>query len=120
MMLKYDFSTIVIITVSFLNREPFVTGYLVSSLQVIILGCRKEGCKNNVPLKKRLGFRHQTKRIVSQSGVIASCTLTLGRKRKFIPSPWYKGPGVGAMEPLRSVFNMLQYFEKIFPSVERL
>ena len=86
MLLKYDFSTIVIITVSFLNREPFVTGYLVSSFQVIILGCRKEGCKNNVPLKKRLGFRHQTKRIVSQSGVIASCTFN-PRKYTQIQTP---------------------------------
>ena len=32
--------------------------------------------------------------------------LTLGRTRKFIPPPWYKGCGL--MEPLPRVFDMLQ------------
>ena len=44
--------------------------------------------------------------------------LTLGRARKFIPQPWYKGEG--RMEPLPRVFDNLQYFETILPSVESL
>ena len=43
--------------------------------------------------------------------------LTLGRIRKFIPPEWYNG---GWMEPLDGFFDMLQYFETILPSVERL
>ena len=39
--------------------------------------------------------------------------LTLGRTRKIIPQ-W------GWMEPLPGVFDMLQYFETILPSVESL
>ena len=46
-------------------------------------------------------------------------TVTLGRTRKFIPPPWYKGGG-GWMEPLPGVFDMLQYFETILPLVETL
>ena len=42
--------------------------------------------------------------------------LTLGRTYKFIPPPCYKG---GWLDPLR-VFDMLQYFETILPSVESL
>ena len=44
--------------------------------------------------------------------------LTIGRTRKFIPSPWYKGRGL--MEPLLRVFDMLQYFETILPLAESL
>ena len=44
--------------------------------------------------------------------------LTLGRARKFIPQPWYKGDG--RMEPLPRVFDNLQYFKTILPSVESL
>ena len=44
--------------------------------------------------------------------------LTLGRTRKFIPQPWYKGEG--RMEPLPRVFDNLQYFKTILPSVESL
>ena len=40
----------------------------------------------------------------------------LGRTRKFIPPPRYRGWVV--MEPLPRVFDMLQYFETILPSVE--
>jgi len=43
--------------------------------------------------------------------------LTLGRRSKFIPPPWYKGVW---MEPLPGVFYMLQYFETILPLVESL
>ena len=41
--------------------------------------------------------------------------LTLGRTRKFIPPPCYKGEGI---ELPPRVFDMLQYFETILPSVE--
>ena len=46
-----------------------------------------------------------------------STLLTLGRARKFIPPPWYKGWGGGwvGMEPLPGVFDMLQYFKRILP-----
>ena len=44
--------------------------------------------------------------------------LTLGRTRKVVPPPWYKGGGL--MEPLPRVFDMLQYFETILPSLESL
>ena len=39
-----------------------------------------------------------------------------------LPPPWYKGRGGGWwwMEPLPRVFDMLQYFKKIFLSVESL
>ena len=46
--------------------------------------------------------------------------LTLGRTRKVIPPPWYKGGGEEWMEPLPAVFDMLQYFETILPLVESL
>ena len=45
--------------------------------------------------------------------------LTLGLTRKVIPSPWYRR-GRGVMEPLPRVFDMLQYFKNILPSVESL
>ena len=46
--------------------------------------------------------------------VLIQSDLTLRRTRKFIPPPWYK-VGVGArMEPLRRVFDMLQYFDFAF------
>ena len=44
--------------------------------------------------------------------------LNLGRTRRVIPLPWYKGGG-GWWNP-RWVFDMLQYFEMILPSVESL
>ena len=44
--------------------------------------------------------------------------LILGRTRKFIHPPWYKLGGGGAIEPLPRVFDVLQYFETILPSVE--
>ena len=44
--------------------------------------------------------------------------LTLGRTRKFIPLPWYKGGGE-RMEPLPRVFDKLHYFE-ISPLVDGL
>ena len=46
--------------------------------------------------------------------------LALGRTRKFIPPPWYKGEGEGWMEPLPRGFDMLQYLETILPLVESL
>ena len=46
--------------------------------------------------------------------------LTLRPTRNFIPPPWYKGGGGGVLEPLPSVFEMLQYFVTILPSVESL
>ena len=47
--------------------------------------------------------------------------LTVGRLRNFIPPPWFKDLGGGGlMEPHPRVFDMLQYFETIFPSVESL
>ena len=47
--------------------------------------------------------------------------LTLGRKRKVIPPPWYKGVVDEGPPPLPPwIFDMLQYFETIFPSVESL
>ena len=45
---------------------------------------------------------------------------SLGRTRKFIPPPRYKGVKGGGMEPLSGVFDMLQYFETILPLVESL
>ena len=39
--------------------------------------------------------------------------LTLGRTRKFIPPPWYKGDG------WKIGFDMLQYFETVLPAVGR-
>ena len=44
--------------------------------------------------------------------------LTLGRTRKFIPPPWYKGGGAMVTHP--GVFDMLHYFETILPLVESL
>ena len=47
--------------------------------------------------------------------------LTLGRTRKFIPPPWYKGGrGRGVDGTQRRIFDMLQYFETILPSVKSL
>ena len=46
--------------------------------------------------------------------------LTLGRTRKFIPPPCYKGRGEVWMKPLPKVFDMLQHFETILPSLESL
>ena len=47
--------------------------------------------------------------------VLIQSDLTLGRTRKFIPPPWYKVGGRGAwMEPLRRVFDMLQYLDFAF------
>ena len=47
--------------------------------------------------------------------------LILGRTRKVIPPPWYRGGGGGGfMETPSWVFNMLQYFETILPSLESL
>ena len=46
--------------------------------------------------------------------------LTLGRTRKFIPPPWYKGGGVGVDGTRPRVFDMLEYSETILPSVEGL
>ena len=48
-----------------------------------------------------------------------SIYLTLGRTRKFTPPPWYMGGG-GLTEPFPKVFDMLQYFQMILPSVEIL
>ena len=47
-------------------------------------------------------------------------SLTLGRTRKFIPPTVAQGGGGGWMEPLPGVFDILQYFETILPSVESL
>ena len=44
--------------------------------------------------------------------------LILGRTRKFVHPPWYKLGGGGSIEPLPRVFDVLQYFETILPSVE--
>ena len=46
--------------------------------------------------------------------------LTLECTRKFIPPPWYKkwDGGGGGMETLPRVFDRLQYFETILPSVK--
>ena len=49
--------------------------------------------------------------------IVPFLLVTLGRTCKFIPPQWYKG--VGWMDPPR-VFDMLQYFETILPSVESL
>ena len=48
--------------------------------------------------------------------------FTLGRTRKFIPPPWYKGAerGGGIDETPRQNFDMLQYFKTILLSVENL
>ena len=45
--------------------------------------------------------------------------LTLGRTRKFIPPPWYKGE-TGVDGTRRRGFDMLEYSETILPSVESL
>ena len=56
--------------------------------------------------------------------LVVSGSLTLGRRRKFIPPLWYKGGGEGAgwpwIEPIPAVFDMLQYFETIVGLVESL
>ena len=47
--------------------------------------------------------------------------LTIRRTCKFIPPPWYKrGGGLVLPPPPPWVFDMLQYFEMILPSVESL
>ena len=48
--------------------------------------------------------------------------LTIRHTCKFIPPPWYKRGGSGWCSPLPPpwVFDMLQYFEMILPSVESL
>ena len=47
--------------------------------------------------------------------------LTLGRTRKFIAPLLYKGGGGGGgWKPSPQNFDMLQYFETNFPSVESL
>ena len=46
--------------------------------------------------------------------------LTLGRTGKVIPPSWYKGREGEIDETLPSVFDALQYFETILPSVESL
>ena len=52
--------------------------------------------------------------------VLIQSDLTQGRTRKFIPTPWYKVGGGGGggggswMEPLRRVFDVLQYFDFVF------
>ena len=47
--------------------------------------------------------------------------LTLGRTRKAIPPPLYKGVGGReVMKPLPWFFDMLQYVGKVLPSVENL
>ena len=46
--------------------------------------------------------------------------LTLGRTRKVKPPSWYKGREGEIDETLPSVFDALQYFETILPSVESL
>ena len=50
--------------------------------------------------------------------IVPFLLLTLGRTCKFIPPPWYKL--VGWMDPPTRVFDMLQCFEMILPSVESL
>ena len=52
-------------------------------------------------------------------GYISRQQLTLGRTRRVIPLPWYKGK-VDGPPPLLDVCDMLQYFETILPSVEIL
>ena len=44
--------------------------------------------------------------------------LTVGRTRKVIPPPWYKGKGGWWTPPPPWVFEMLQYFETVLPSVK--
>ena len=52
--------------------------------------------------------------------------LTLGRTRKFIPSPWYRvgrgegGGGGGGWNPSPEFFYMLQYFGTILLSMGSL
>ena len=50
--------------------------------------------------------------------------INLGRKRKFIPPPWYKGVREGGggdwMELLPGVFDMFQNFKTILPLDESL
>ena len=44
--------------------------------------------------------------------------LTLWRTHKVIPPPWYKGKGGGGWRTPPWVFEILQHFETILPSVE--
>ena len=53
--------------------------------------------------------------------VVSAINLTLGRTRKVIRPPWWKGSGGGGGDgSLPCVFYMLQYFETSLPSVESL
>ena len=51
-----------------------------------------------------------------------NAVLTLGRTRNSYPHCGTRGVagGGGVMEPLPAVFDMLQYFQTILPSVESL
>ena len=53
-----------------------------------------------------------------------NAVLTLGRTRNSYPHCGTRGvaggAGGGGMEPLPAVFDMLQYFQTILPSVESL
>ena len=46
--------------------------------------------------------------------------LTVGRTRKFMPHCSRSGGRGRLMEPLPITFDVLQYFETILPSVEKL
>ena len=85
-----------------------LTGYLQVHSCNIIFSCK---WSHIMFINKNLG--------VVQKEVLTDqeTSLTLGRTRKFIPPPWYKG---GGMEPLPAVFDILQYFETILTSVESL
>ena len=57
--------------------------------------------------------------VVSRGSFFFKHFLTLGRTRKVIPPPWYKGRGlIETLPPW--VFYMLQYFETSLPSMESL
>ena len=52
--------------------------------------------------------------------IVPFLLLTLARKCKFIPPPWTVVQGGGVDAPPPRVFDTLQYFETILPSVESL
>ena len=62
---------------------------------------------------------HKVQEMLASVELDAVKILTLGRTRKVIPPPWYKGEGLIEPHHPHWVFDMFQYFKRILPSVER-
>ena len=86
------------------------------TLQAIKKTAIKRGFSLLPPLKG-YQFINITLKLIDWLWAVA---LTLGRTCKFIPPPWYEGWRWIDPPPPPRVFDMLQYFETILPSVESL